>query len=209
MLPNIAKAQHASTVLSAAAFSWASRDGYLKRPLATKMVDALFRGLRIKSDEDGVEGMLSMIESQRMGAVSGLWAPVDITPTVLALACQKLLNVHGFPHLKPSDLHSACKDASSRIKWAYEDADEFVDEFVELDAVLLEFAHDEWEKPWLLPQYRPSLGRVLQQHSHRGTEGDAFAELVDREQAKLALEKPPEQKKFAPTGVSRRGDRNH
>jgi hypothetical protein len=70
----------------------------------------------------------------------------------------------------------------------------FQTEFIGFDAVLLEFAYDEWQKPWLLPQYRPLLPRILESHSgHDG--GDAFVELVDRELAKLALEKPPEQPK--------------
>ena len=75
----------------------------------------------------------------------------------------------------------------------------FLDEFREVDAILLEFAYDEWEKPWHLPQYRPLLSRVLQSHSCHD-QGDVFVELVDSERAKLALEpaaEQPEQPKIA------------
>ena len=73
-----------------------------------------------------------------------------------------------------------------------------MEEFLDIDAIMLEFAHNEWERPWLLPQYRPLLKDILHLHdcTVRGSY-DEFSELIERERAKLALDKPPEQPKLA------------
>jgi hypothetical protein len=49
---------------------------------------------------------------------------------------------------------------------------------------------DEWEKPWLLPQYRPLLGRILDNHWSNAPEDSAVEGLIVCEKAKLALPPP-------------------
>jgi hypothetical protein len=194
LLPNLAEAQEANRILFPAAYTWVGPNLAVKPHEAVAMVNAMYKGLGVKPDGDTLEGMLSMFgaEASGIGDLIGMWKTVDITSTVLAIACRAIIAKHKFNLIKPADLREACSDASRRLRNLAGRTESFLDEFREVDAILLEFAHDEWEQPWLLPQYRPLLPRVLRGHSAHADEG-AFADLIDREQAKLALEKPPEQ----------------
>jgi hypothetical protein len=70
---------------------------------------------------------------------------------------------------------------------------------------LLQFDHDEWERPYLTQRYRPILQRILELHDICGDGTEAWTEreydddghplhpfqrLVRAEQAKLALPAP-------------------
>jgi hypothetical protein len=169
----------------------AAIDAPLSHPVATDMVDALFRALDKEPSDDAIDGMILMLEGQDIGAASGLWETARITPAVLALACRKLIATHKFKKLlEPADLQEACCKAAASLQAASNKLDAFMREFLNVDAILLEFAHDEWEKSWLLPQYRPMLARVLDLHATHGPARDDWIELIEREEAKLALESP-------------------
>jgi hypothetical protein len=195
MLPKIAQVMEAQSVLLPAAYSWA-RNGKLARPMAAKMVQALFRALNDKPTEEVIEGMLCMLEGEAagIGDATGLWKSVQITPAALSLACQTLIAKVKFPP-KPSELLDACREASKKLQLAHARAVSFTLSFEAIDRILLEFAYDEWEKPYLLPQYRPLLDRILNTHHAHADEDSAFEKLVERAQAKLALDKPPERPK--------------
>jgi hypothetical protein len=198
MLPKIAQIMEAKSDLLPAAYSWA-RNGRLARPLAARMIQALFRALNEKPTEEVIEGMLCMLEGEAtgIGDTTGLWKSVQITPAALALACQKLIATVKFPP-RPSELLDACREASRKIMLAYARAVSFIESFEAMDRILLEFAYEEWEKPYLLPQYRPLLDRILVTHHAHAEEDSAFEKLVERAQENLALlEEPPEPTKIA------------
>lgn len=81
------------------------------------------------------------------------------------------------------------------------------------DALLLQFDYAEWEKPYLTPEHRPILQRMLELHNIHGDGSDAWDErdfddddnplhpfqiAVRAEQTKLAaLAAPPQRKRIA------------
>jgi hypothetical protein len=164
------EADLAATCLSRA------RHQELEESVASKMVTALYRHLGMKAGDESMgmlEGSLAMFASDEIGRASGSWEPLNVSPATLALACLKLMNTQKFP-TKP--------------------AEELVEYVRKADAVLLAFSYTEWERPYLSPQYRPVLTRMLELHNVHGDDSlesdwddNPFRELVDRERAKLAI----------------------
>jgi hypothetical protein len=185
----------------------------LERRDAADMVRTFYRVVGGKSEESTamLMGALDMIEANDIAAMSGLWEPLNVSPTVLALACRKLIaeTVKFVP--KPGELREACKEAERKLYWAYRGAQDLVERTREADAILLSFAHDEWERPYRTAGYRPILPRMLELHAEQGDdsvewyeaacadEGNShpFAQLVRAEQAKLALPAPETQRAAA------------
>jgi hypothetical protein len=180
--------------------------------LASAMVGQLLAGFGAKPDGDVLAAMIGMLQGDELAIASGLWQPLHVSPAALALACRKLIAT-GLPYWpKPPELYAACRDAGNHLRWAYETADKLVDFLRLCGVLLLEFDHEEWERPYLTPQYRPILQRMLELHGIFGDGSDAFDEwdydddgkptyplvaLIKAEQTKLALEAPPEPKRIA------------
>src|SRR5262249_54762247 len=138
---------------------------------------------------------------------SDLWRPVETSPAVLALACRKLIASNTFTP-KAAELREACREAYCSLKWAFEAAEELINFVRRCDVLLLEFDHKEWERPYLTPQYRPILAKMLELHRSEGDGSAAWLEwyvgdspppplvsVIQAEQAKLAP--PPERKRIA------------
>ena len=91
----------------------------------------------------------------------------------------------------------ACEEAKKAVWNAYHGAAQVCNQVSKADAILLEFDYAEWERPWLLPQYRPALAMMLYNHgiSERYYEGDdtsdenpnTFGKLVLAEEAKARV----------------------
>ena len=180
----------------------------LEKPVGIAMVTALYHAVGVKlGDETAgmVAGVLDMLEGDEIGRASGLWEPLNVTPAILALASRKLITTSVFPP-KPAELRTACKEARDKLFWAQKAADETCEIARKADAVLLEFHRDEWERPWLLPQYRPLLARMLSLHSasayeygHEGEDEELtpFERLIEAERAKLAIADQSHERKLA------------
>jgi hypothetical protein len=197
-LPKFAQADDARGVLNVAC-RWAPPD----RKTASAMIGALLGAFGARADKDVLVGMLDMIESDQMGIASELWQPMHLSPAKLALACRKLIVTNKFPP-RAAELHEACCEADYKLAVAERTVDELVEHVRRHDAVLLAFARDEWERPYLTHQYRPVLDRMLELHAIWGIDSetwdqedddgnplDPFQALVWAEQAKLALPEPP------------------
>jgi hypothetical protein len=175
----------------------------VKRGTAVAMITTLYRSMGAKAGEETagmLAGALDMIESDDIGEATGLWEPLEVSEVALAIACRKLIATTKFKP-QPAELRAACKEAMDVLIFTRDAADRVFETVRRADAILLEFNHAEWERPWRTPQYRPMLAHMLELHD---TFGDGSIEfyrdespqpikvLVEREQAKLALEaKPP------------------
>lgn len=147
----------------------------LDRKSAAAMIAAMLGGFGAKTDKDVLIAMLDMIEGDEIAIASGLWQPLHLSPAGLALACRQLIATAKFVP-KPAELHAACREAQNRLHWAHDAADKLVDFVRRCDAVLLQFDHDEWEKPYLTPKDQPVLQRMLDLHDIYGDGSDAFDE---------------------------------
>jgi hypothetical protein len=177
--------------------------------VASKMLSALYRRLGVKAGDETtglLEGSLDSFGSDDIGRASGLWRPLEVSPAVLALACRKLINTAIYPP-KPAEVRAACKEAHDKLFFAQQGAESVVEQVRKADAILLEFAHEQWEQPWLMPQYRPALPRMLELHRDCGWEYQCddddedelnrFERLVEAEQTKLAIAEAPQPRKIA------------
>jgi hypothetical protein len=193
-LAEFARADAAEMVLS--------RANNLARPdrkMTSVMVGALLRALDAKSDRDALLGMTYMLESDEIAIASGMWEPLRLTETSLALACSKLIAATATRFVpRPAELHAACVEARNNLLWAEQAARDLVDYTRRCDAVMLEFAPDEWERPYLLkPELQTTRQRMLELHDIYGDGGvdwdwgddhpNAFREALEREKTKLAL----------------------
>jgi hypothetical protein len=189
----------------------------LDRKVATAMVSTLLGAFAAKADMDVLTGMLDMLEGNEIADASGLWRSVQTSPAVLALACRKLIASNTFTP-KAAELREACREAYCSLLWASEAAHELADFTRRCDVLLLEFDHKEWERPYLTPQYRPILAKMLELHRLEGDGSDAWLEwyvgegkppplvsVIQAEQAKLPP--PPERKRIA--AARKRGETKH
>jgi hypothetical protein len=172
--------------------------------LASAMVGQLLAGFAAKPDPAVLAAMVDMLQGDELAIASELWQPLHVSPAALALACRKLIATATFVP-KAAELHAACRDAANHLRWAYEAADKLIDFLRRCDVLLLEFDHDEWERPYLTPEYRPILQRMLDLHSIYGDGSDAFGDwdydddgkpthplvaLIIAEHAKIGIEWP-------------------
>jgi hypothetical protein len=185
--------------------SWAGID----RNLAIDMLTTLYRSLGAKPDDGSLAAAIDMFESDALGVASGLWRPMNVTPAMLALACRSLINTCIFPP-KPAELRNACREADRAIGYACAAATNFREQVVEVDALLLMQAHDDWERPYLTERYRPILERMLYLHFCSDFYDDKYSDdppfhpfvvAVDQERAKLALRAPQPEPKTPPLRV--------
>ena len=136
-LAKFASANAASLVLHQASYQ------RLERKVAAAMVGTMLGAFGAKPDAEVLAGMLDLLEGDETAIASEMWRPLQATPAMLALACRKLIATAIHPP-RAAELHAACWEAGCQLKWAREAAEELVDFVRRCDALLLEFAHDEW-----------------------------------------------------------------
>ena len=166
-MKKFAAADNARTVLFHAGYQ------QVDRATAALMVAALLGTFGAKSDKDLLAGMLDMLEGDEIAIASGLWHPLRVTPAMLAIACRKLIATATFPP-RPAELYAACREASRSLRSAHDACDGLCDYVRRLDAVLLQFAPEQWREPYLTAQYRPIVQRMLSLHE---CFGDGFGKL--------------------------------
>jgi hypothetical protein len=179
------------------------------RDVAIDMLTALLGAFGAKGDPEIMLGMLDMLESGTIGEATQMWLPVRMSPVGLALACRQLIatSVH-VP--RAAELHQACRKAERTLGDAYGICKNLITLVRRCDALLLQFDHAEWEKPYLTPQYRPILPRMLQLHAippdpDVGDEWwDARERELDKLEAKRLTPPAPEPKRVA--AASKRGE---
>lgn len=135
-------------------------------------------------------------------------APIGATPVVLALACQELRATKERFVPTPAELRVALRKARNALQGAHDAADALCGYVVRCDALLLTFDRGEWQRPYLTPEYRALLPRMLALHEmdardDDGDEPSSFEMLVQAEQAKLlpAPEPEPEPPRLAACAV--------
>ena len=116
---------------------------------------------------------------------------------MLALAVRKLMHTEKWGP-KPSEVGEACREAREAInehrKWMHN----WLEHVRMADSVLLEFAHDEWERPYLEEGMHRERDRMLYWHGLQRymdkeyiyRKDSPFYKLVECEQTKLLT--PPE-----------------
>jgi len=118
--------------------------------------------------KDTLWAMINLIESDDIARALGEWKPLYVNPTTLALACQSLIARSTFPP-KPAELASACRKARNRVNGAVRFCEQLCEHAQRCDAVLLEFAPDEWRQAYAEPEYRKLvLPRMLDKHAIYG-----------------------------------------
>lgn len=173
------------------------------RQLAIDMLSALLGAFGAKADRDIMLGMLDMLEGAELADATELWSPLRVSPVVLALACRQLIATATFPP-RAAELHNACGEANYTLGRAQGRCESLLGHVRRCDALLLEFDHTEWQRPYLQnPQYRPVQQRLLREHELRGNGSrdwwneayddddnplHPFAILVKGEQDKLKAE---------------------
>ncbi len=177
-----------------------------QRKTAGAMVGALLGGFGAKADRNVLAAMLDMLSSDQIGIGSGLWQPMYLSSASLALACRKLMVTSKFTP-KPAELHDACVEAHRKLHGAHSVLEEFTDYVRRCDAVLLEFDHAEWQRPYRTSEHQPILEEMLRLHAICGDGSNAwddreyddndnplhpFEQIVQREQAKLLALPAPE-----------------
>jgi hypothetical protein len=147
----------------------------LDRPVAVKMLTALLEGFGVKGDKSAVAAMLGVLEADELGRATRLWAPIEASPAALALAREKL-NVTAVFTPRPAELANAVREAAKVIRRAADVCDRVVDMVRKADAVLLAFDYERWRVPYLTPQFRPLLPRMLDLHEVYGDGSADFDE---------------------------------
>jgi len=153
---------------------------------AAAMVADLLGAYGQKIERRMLAGMLAVLGGDRI-AVSGLWKPTNISVASLGLACLTLLTNNKFLP-KPAELHAACIEAHRLLKQAEQAAKDLVDHVRRCDAVLLDFDHDEWERPYLTPEFAPILRRMLDLHIMQGDGSEAYEQDDHPFEAKVIAE---------------------
>jgi hypothetical protein len=167
-LPYAAKARQASKALTPIV----SSSEAIEPEHAVKMFSLLYGTLNKKrTDDDAIAMKLaSCVEmfspvSNQIGELTGLWKPVPQHPVIIALAIKQLIGEEVFAP-EPSEVAKACRHAHQRLSVHLHWTDEWLAKLNLADGILLEFApHDEWERPYLLPEYRPVLTWMLEDHA--------------------------------------------
>src|SRR4029077_10006986 len=122
-----------------------------------------------------------------LGKLIDSWRPVKVTPTVLMIAAQQILQTAIFPP-KPAEIVKICREVRKKLENAHALCNRWLDDLQKADAVLLEFAPEQWLRPYLLPQYQNALLAMLQAHQYAGMDDKTYAgnfqKLVEREQSK-------------------------
>lgn len=167
----------------------------LERRVALRMVGVLLELLGVKDDPVALAAMVHLLEADGLARASRLWKPINVSPAALALAATKLIASQVFA-LKAAELAEACREAVKTMRKAEAACEALVDYVRKADAVLLAFAPDQWRVPWLMPEFRPILPRMLELHEIYGDGSEsfdwgrpsAFGAAVERVRAELAPE---------------------
>ena len=223
-------------------YQWSEPVNKVDRGVAIDMVTVLLGAVGAKGDRDLIFGMLDMLESGPVAEAYGMgstmfetggrqqfeeqaqagemWLPVEVSPASLALACRQLISTFRYGQLRPADLHKACRQADSKLRGALNRCNDLIDFVRRCDAVLLQFDHAEWERPYRTLAYRGHLMRLLELHEDHlkpdwrkeddnGNPVHPFAIALRSEQAKLQamfeaedkrakkLVPPPQRKRIA------------
>lgn len=166
-LPMFARADAACDALRRA------RCAPLDRSVAAELIGATIDAFAARSDAGPIVAMLDLIESDDIARASKLWKPLGAWPAALALGCRALVATKIFTP-KPAELAESVRAAVACLNNAERGCEALVDFVRRCDALLLEFDHARWRKPYLLPQFRPLLPRLLALHEAWGDGSDAF-----------------------------------
>jgi hypothetical protein len=160
----------------------------IERKIAVAMVSAMLGALGAKGDKEALGGMIELIEGDAVARATGLWQPLNLTPAILAIACRKLIATSKFVP-KPTELADACREAGREVARAECFCDELVDSVRRSDALLLEFAPDQWRAPYQLPQYQAIVQRMLELHETWGNGDEQFFAFADEDDEYSETEK--------------------
>jgi hypothetical protein len=146
----------------------------IERNIAAAMISAMLGALGAKGDKEALGGMIELIEGDAVARATGLWQPLNVTPTILAIACRKLIATSKYVP-KPVELAEACREAGGEVARAERYCEELADHVRRCDAMLLEFAPAQWREPYRLPQYETVVQRMLELHETWGNGDDEFS----------------------------------
>lgn len=173
------------------------------RPAAA-MISQMYAAIGVKPKRPMLEAVLDLVFADDVVRACGwplpqpeaepvAWEPINATPTTVSLAARMLIASARFEP-RPSEVRQAVIHAGRQVTMAQQEAARLRDAVLELDAVLLQRDHDEWQRPYLTKRFRPLLERMLALHFNNCDGGDddqsPFTQLVRAEQAKLALPAP-------------------
>jgi hypothetical protein len=191
----------------------------LDRKTTVAMISAMLGALGAKGDKELLGGMTELIEGDDLARASKFWKPLEAVPVTLSMACRKLIATSKFVP-KPVELAEACREAMTELRSAERYCDELIGYVRRCDALLLEFAPEQWRVPYLTPEYAPIVYQMLGEHGIYGN-GDpdfmdfppeddeppekehnrAFREALDRARLEFPepdeIEQQPEQTKLA------------
>ena len=145
----------------------------LDRPVAVKMLTGLLESFGVKGDKSAVAAMLDVLGADELGRSTKLWAPTNVSPAALALASKKLSVTAVFTP-RPAELANAVREAAKLLRRAANTCDQLLDMVRKADAVLLAFDYERWREPYLTPDFRPLLSKMLELHEIYGDASDAF-----------------------------------
>jgi hypothetical protein len=134
----------------------------LGRKTAGRMLVALLNAFGAKDEQiAALDTMIGLVvNGDPIALATGLWAPVNASPTSLALACQRLIACNTFVP-KPAELAEACREARKAMRRAQDGTEQLRTYILRAEGVLLQFSRDEWRAPYLTPEFRPLVPRVL------------------------------------------------
>jgi hypothetical protein len=172
-----ARAEHLGRFLAADASARALRAAR-ERPLDPKVVTPMivatvkaFGGAKALGGESAVKetmrAIIDVLTGDAIAMTTEMWLPVLATVPALALACRSLIATKTFVP-KPCEFADEVRKAAMTL-WAAETRCEAVVDYVRsVDAVLLEFAPEQWREPYLTEEFRPALPRMLELHDAIG-----------------------------------------
>ena len=84
--------------------------------------------------------------SDELGKQTGSWRPVKATPVTLLIAAQQILQTAIFPP-KPAEIVKACREVRKKLQNAHTLCNRWLDDLQNADAILLDFAPEQWVRP--------------------------------------------------------------
>lgn len=150
---------------------------------ALQLVAAFMAAMQFSgTDEASLDGFVAaVIDGAAVAAATELWQPVSISPAILAMAALDLMCTRERFKPLPAELYAACCRAAGKLAEAHERCRKVIAQCRDADAVLLQFARDEWARPYQQTEFKRAYQLMIEAHVAKERRDDDFEAALSRE----------------------------